>query len=659
MTSRRKNAAHELASSLANNYACYALGPNRDHSSLLKAPSQPPYKRRVVVIVGSGASQDANLLGTKEILAKLKTRSFPLRQEVINQELKRLASVQRLDVNHFETQLLAMSATEHSGKMVRDTLVKLFSRKFIPTLTYELLAHLLKHKFVDAIISFNFDELLDQAISDELNSDEYHYILSDGDCPPSPLHGENEVLAKPFYIKPHGTVSHSSTLRFTRDDYYRLPLGIQRVMRELLTRRPVDLISIGFAMKSFEFNQILLESRRQNRIFYLNPVVPKPEPALPKRTESYPIQFRSHQLGNVLSEILDKTYAHFRDYRPRHADRHRLLARLFSDEKNCKADNPQYLWERTVVELALAIAKTKGFMTLSGLSSGRAGKYFRQYQSHAGRRQKDFKRLCKSLGLNDVAYGYDALRLSKRKRELIPRVLVLKQFEAALPVMLEKVRSHLGRERQKVFKSITSDVKQVLLDHFKGQEVEVRVAPEVIHDNIFKNPTLFRTKTALDAKTMELLQDERWRGLLLVSETGEWLTKPRVIAAINIAKHRTRCINMVVADKSHEPELKKAYGSHVNLEEMDWWDHNRHLTLFLNSRNRVMHSIYFTRRRRATDIVPVLLDKFDSLTVFELWKAYWIRSTHRGITVDRKQIEEFVLPSCGPNTSSSTHPSTS
>ena len=40
--------------------------------------------------------------------------------------------------------------------------------RYYPGLAYEILAHLMKHGFIDAIINFNFDEVLDQAIEDEL-----------------------------------------------------------------------------------------------------------------------------------------------------------------------------------------------------------------------------------------------------------------------------------------------------------------------------------------------------------------------------------------------------------------------------------------------------------------------------------------------------------
>lgn len=648
MHSRQSDNVFEnlLAKSLANNYAFSSLGTQKDHARLLKKRSRIlGYDRRVVVIVGSGASQDAGLPGTKELISELHSSKFPLSEDVINKELDRLESVQKLDRDQFETRLLAMSVTELSGKAVRKKLVDIYNQRFITTLSYEILAHLLKHKFIDAIISFNFDELLDQAISDELNPGEYYFILSDGDSPPAKLPQGNNVLEKPFYIKPHGTVSHSSTLRFTRDDYYRLPIGIQRIIGELLSDRPVDLISIGFDMKSFEFNHILRGAPPGSRIFYIN--LYKPEPDLPLgnnfRSHLIRVEDKTRPLGKVLEDIIDKTYRHFRQlYTPRGIHRHRLLANLFEGEKRERKDDSNYLWDRTVVELALAIAKAKGFITMSGLSNGRSGKYFRKYQSSATKQEKRFKDLCNDIGLRDVAYGYDALRLTKN--DLGPEILSEAEFKNTLDSFLDDMKTQLTPLRRAIFDTHRHRIKKTLLMHYKGAEVEVRAASEILHDNLFQTPTVIRSKTALDCQTVELLENRHWQWLLLVSETGEWLTHPRIRTAIDIKRHTKRRIYLIVADESHKRGLLRAYGNQIMIKQMPWWDHNRHLTLFLDKNGNEMYSIYFTRQRRATDIVPVFLGEFDSRIVFEFWKAYWIRAGEPVIWINRKRIDDFEFP---------------
>ncbi len=51
--------------------------------------------------------------------------------------------------------------------------------------------------------------------------DNIEVIYSDGHCPEDyeEITQNNGKLNRPIYIKPHGTISHLSTLRFTREDF--------------------------------------------------------------------------------------------------------------------------------------------------------------------------------------------------------------------------------------------------------------------------------------------------------------------------------------------------------------------------------------------------------------------------------------------------------
>jgi hypothetical protein len=57
-----------------------------------------------------------------------------------------------------------------------------------------------------------------------------------------------------------------------------------------------------------------------------------------------------------------------------------------------------------------------------------------------------------------------------------------------------------------------------------------------------------------------------------------------------------------------------------------------------------MCSIYFTRQRRATDIVPVFLSELDSKIVFEFWKAYWMRAKEPLAWINRMGMKQFKFP---------------
>ena len=645
----------QLALSLANNYICSNLGLTARARDLLKtAPSGQNYRRRVVVVVGAGASQDAGLPGTQETIAKLTSSNF-LPDNVIEEELDRLVAVQRLDRSQFETQVLAMSATEHSGALVRKKLADLFRRRYMPTQPYEILAHLLKHRFIDAIVSFNFDELLDQAISDELYEEEYNRIISDGDCPPAPL-PSNKPLEKPLYIKPHGTVGHPSTMRFTREDYYRLPYEIRRILSELFCstlengeRRPVDLISIGFGMMSYEFNEILTEAGRHSRIFYINLQQPEPDPAIGDTFKPYFVKVddNAHTLSRVMSELWSETRSHFKDeYKPRDTHRHHLLSELFVGERRQPTDNDYYLWDRTVIELCLAIAKGCGFVMRSQLSASRCGIYYGLYRDETTRPPRSFTELCKFMGLKDAAYGFEALQFigpDSRTQNVSAKVLEKEGFEKKLDWLLDKTRKKLTPRRKAAFDSQRELLRQTMQAHFDGGDVEVRYRPPNSHRFVFHDPTEVRSMVALRYRTTKILKEPGWRYLCVVSETGQWLLKDEVSEAIK--KCKPKGIYVIVADDTHRKRLENRYPSRIVVKVLNWWDHNRHLTLLLDSDCREIASLYFSRQRRTNDIIPVQLNANDSKIISEYFKAYWIRA-ERGANfwVSREEISAFDCP---------------
>ncbi|MBK7939692.1 MAG: hypothetical protein IPJ82_22550 [Lewinellaceae bacterium] len=85
----------------------------------------------------------------------------------------------------FESYLLLMTKFFREQD-VRKALQEMFNVRYAPCLFYEIAAHLFKHRFFDVIINFNFDELLDQSIREEMGVADYK-IISDGDCKASPV----------------------------------------------------------------------------------------------------------------------------------------------------------------------------------------------------------------------------------------------------------------------------------------------------------------------------------------------------------------------------------------------------------------------------------------------------------------------------------------
>jgi hypothetical protein len=268
---------------------------------------------------------------------------------------------------------------------VREAVQKIYDFKEGTTLFYSIVAHLFKHRFIDIIINFNFDELLDTALEEELGERGFDKILSDGDCRTIKELAPEGKLLQPLYIKPHGTASHKSTLRFTKEHYHELPSDIKHLITDLIKNkeelnknRTINLITAGFGMASIEFNDILVrDSNRSDNnkynifaLLYHKPRIDseKLEASIFKKVENYfkifkgsknppniypiahnlyaddsndnetitlePIECKQCycSLGNTALILFREIQSYFNElYKPRDIDRHLLINHFFGN----------------------------------------------------------------------------------------------------------------------------------------------------------------------------------------------------------------------------------------------------------------------------------------------------------------------------------------
>lgn len=240
---------------------------------------------RNILLIGAGASYDAYKgipLG-KGLIQEMKEQ-YEKEITAINflsdkfrlfeSEIKDIT--QHPDLN-FENYLYILSEHFVTQKELRKKIKEMTGFRYAVSLFNEIVAHMLKHSFIDVVINMNFEETLDQAIKEEIGSPNYVNVLSDGDC----VNLEDVLvdgrLKTPFYIKPHGTFGHKSTLRFTERHYLDLPEDIKQLLRALLSgkRSPsrrrierINLICVGYAMASFELNKIINECLPEESVIY-------------------------------------------------------------------------------------------------------------------------------------------------------------------------------------------------------------------------------------------------------------------------------------------------------------------------------------------------------------------------------------------------------
>jgi hypothetical protein len=211
-------------------------------------------KFRCIAVVGAGASAPALARGDQ--LASGLIEKFNIGQASVEAERDRLERITAVDPSEFEAQLSAIGQTLGNSRRVRAAISDLYRVRQPTVLAYELLAHLLKHRFIDAIISMNFDELLDQSLDDELGIGEYARIVSDRDC----VNANSDVFSPdyiPLYIKLHGTASEPESLRFTRESYYDSPVQVGTEAARLFQVPECVVLNIGFGMASFDLHRLL------------------------------------------------------------------------------------------------------------------------------------------------------------------------------------------------------------------------------------------------------------------------------------------------------------------------------------------------------------------------------------------------------------------
>ncbi len=227
------------------------------------------HQHRNILIVGAGATHDSYKcipLGKKVIDELCKERGYE--KELIVREFKqsrRLKGESERDPD-FEQMLAVLTQEKYYGPTeLRKQISKFADFRYCPSLFYEIVAHLFKHSFIDVIINFNFDELLDNVIAEEVGKENYFHILSDGDCVSLDEIMVDGRLKIPVYIKPHGTVRHKSSLRFTKEQYIDIPEQIRVLLKDLIEGNrqcqpvidKVNLICVGFNMASIEIMEML------------------------------------------------------------------------------------------------------------------------------------------------------------------------------------------------------------------------------------------------------------------------------------------------------------------------------------------------------------------------------------------------------------------
>jgi len=210
---------------------------------------------RVIAVVGAGAS--ASRFGRSNELIR-DARALSRDNVALEAELRRNKVIFGWPEDSLESVLAAIGSDTSRERELRTLIADTYGVIKPPPLPYELLSHLLKNRYIDAIINFNFDEMLDESVRAEMGEGEFRFILGARSCRGIQTDPDKDDFI-PLYVKPHGTASEPESLRFTLDSYYKLPDGVRAAMADMIGRGPALVLCFGFGLSGFDFSQLLAE----------------------------------------------------------------------------------------------------------------------------------------------------------------------------------------------------------------------------------------------------------------------------------------------------------------------------------------------------------------------------------------------------------------
>jgi hypothetical protein len=650
---------------------------SQDLEKSLHRPELVERDMHCVAIVGAGAS--APLVDRANDLADELEERFE-RDET---ELNRLSLVYDLDVEHFETRLIALSKNPDTEREVRKTISEKYSLKHPTLLVYELLAHLLKHRFIDAIISCNFDELLDRSLDDELDASEYKHVVSERDCSDLQL-DPSAADYIPLYVKLHGTASEPDSLRFTPDSYYSIPDRISNVVRELLHAEHCVIANVGSGLSTFDLQQVLgipqtldlfnlsltpVEGSVSRKIDEVRKsewpeIVEVNGTARRRRSEAKPKyratvnnwlhecqipKYNCDKLLKVLTDTLALRTASVGSARGkdglvrfRSVRRHEVVAQLLGPEIVTSRSAPAPQWaelevieytrRRTILELALAGAKARGLLQLGPLVLDRPARYFDDFRRLTKGTGESWPALCSAAGLiegqdnPDVLVSRKDLRLPKRGKAALSlneqnrrETQVLHLFNP------EELAKHvMARVKNKNSDSDSlSSLRETFEEIQEESEIELHMRDDRVCSKAFRRPMTLPTATSLEAYT-RLLLNRITEGdhVYVSSETADWMLRKDFRRKLE----RAGKIRVLLAFDTRRKALLDTYGEKLRVSTIDPWRHNRHLRIVCKG-GTPERAIYFARRARNPVITAVYLDEIsDVMLLHKLFDERWEES---------------------------------
>jgi len=510
-----------------------------------------------------------------------------------------------------------------------------------PQLGYELIAHLMKHRFVDHVITMNFDEVLDASLTDELGPDGYRLVMP-GVTSRSPGPG------LPHLFKLHGTISDSDSLRFGERSSALSPSMEEQLDKVIFPGEDpahrVWFVSLGYSWSDIDAASwlaghgarvagVICGALKRNTANELarrlaTEVVEAPDTTIP--VVAIAAEELNAEEPPTVDELLWAVWCEVRrrehpmspggEGAARHprmpsAARHILLSHLFSPPQGSPRWWPAvydtYATEcRLEAEVLLTTGKTDGLVTLSSLArDARINGHWEGIDRTKGPLLERLTFLRRStfpdvtevffFAGDETDYAEFFARAGKEGLPLSGQVVAGLDRALMEPYLADGEL----RRRERPYAELLS---HYLGKVFRGQSVEVDPRGDRRADLLFRQPRPLRTHKTFVDHTDAIVQHDGVEALLVIAESGRWLEARHDLLA------RLGSDNILLIEASQHALEGWTARKEVQFEPsrvlrigLPWWMHNRHLTLTIGASGEPLAGVYFRRRERTPRISPI------------------------------------------------------
>jgi len=587
---------------------------------------------RVVVVVGAGASRSSGL-PTWDVLRSKLLAAIAARLEANPDYVQAFWMTfaptigpwdPALKANAARTRLLAMvppeailSAACHYDslyRILRGVLQEELSgagsdrdelREPRPQLTYEMLAHMMKHGFIDDAVSFNFDSLFERALENELGVGEFLLLVSDNQLPPTPSDDDAKRGPRnPRLLKVHGSIDSPRSLRFTPETTGVLSSDLEALLTDSVLVEPslissppkkVDIVSLGYSWQDRGFaNWIVSHSNQVNSITVVEvgaSAVARlgdlfgnvPNKPILRGIDVYALIDdekcrEAFEVDHFLWGLWEGLVAKSKDTRTLGSEeaqsnerttsseflmpaaRHLLLAYWFGGRSRNTDGKlgrvPHTAVKRFTAEFLLHMAKCKGMVVVSVMADiPRIHRYYRALVKSLGGRamlRECFKAYAKRDQYAEVLETL--FSTATKKEELVNQ---LQEFGSTNPLDPIPLLCPLWRNESAIEFALESDaefhkdkVQEWVREIFNAPEVEVDSDTDKKNEWLFRNCKPLRGYFELQRATRELLERPDWTHLLCIAESGEWLTKRGVEEFVHPSPERGQLPKILLISSS-------------------------------------------------------------------------------------------------------------